>query len=130
MIPFLSLFGHAKLQGTLLDFGKKVSPTFSLIFCVLMYVIIVALPAPRTAAVTHEIAIAPFFGTPAVLTSSVYFALVLLFVLNRSKALNVLGKYLTPIIVGMVLLMIVIGLWSSPELMRASILRLLWLMVF
>ena len=52
IIPFLSLFGHAKLQGTMLDFGKKVSPLFSLIYCILLYLIVVALPAPRTAAVT------------------------------------------------------------------------------
>lgn len=121
VIPLLSLFGHAKLQGTMLDFGKKVSPLFSLIYCIIMYLIIVALPAPRTAAVTHEMAIAPNFGTPAVLTSTVYFTLVLVFVLNRSKALNLLGKYLTPIIVGMVLLIIVLGLVEPPDVMNATV---------
>ena len=59
VIPMISLFAHAKLQGTMLDFGKKVSPKFSLIYCMLMFFIIIALPAPRTAAVTHEMAIAP-----------------------------------------------------------------------
>ncbi|WP_370001033.1 branched-chain amino acid transport system II carrier protein [Winogradskyella sp.] len=121
VIPLLSLFGHAKLQGTMLDFGKKVSPLFSLIYCIIMYLIIVALPAPRTAAVTHEMAIAPNFGTPALLTSAVYFILVLVFVLNRSKALNLLGKYLTPIIVGMVLLIIVLGLVEPPDAMNATV---------
>ena len=61
IIPMLSLFGHAKLQGTMLDFGKKVSPKFSLVYCLVMFLIIVVLPAPRTAAVTHEMAIAPIF---------------------------------------------------------------------
>ncbi|MEM1003296.1 MAG: branched-chain amino acid transport system II carrier protein, partial [Bacteroidota bacterium] len=121
IIPLLSLFGHAKLQGTMLDFGKKVSPLFSLIYCIIMYLIIVALPAPRTAAVTHEMAIAPIFGTPAILTSTIYFILVFLFVINRSKALNILGKFLTPIIVSMVLLIIVLGLVSPPDIMNASI---------
>jgi LIVCS family branched-chain amino acid:cation transporter len=121
VIPLLSLFGHAKLQGTMLDFGKKVSPTFSLIYCITMFFIIVALPAPRTAAVTHEMAIAPMFGTPPWLTSCIYFALVLVFVLNRSKALNVLGKYLTPIIVLMILTIIVLGLVSPPADMQSGI---------
>lgn len=120
IIPMLSLFGHAKLQGTMLDFGKKVSPKFSLIYCLIMFLIIIVLPAPRTAAVTHEMAIAPLFGTPPLLTSCIYFALVLIFVLNRSKALNLLGKYLTPIIVIMVLTIVILGLVSPPELMRAS----------
>ena len=120
LIPLLSLFAHAKLQGTMLDFGTKVSPVFSLIYCIIMFLIIVALPAPRTAAVTHEMAIAPIFGTPALLTSAVYFTLVLLFVLNRSKALNLLGKYLTPTIVSMVLLIIILGLLAPPDLMKLA----------
>ena len=121
VIPLLSLFGHAKLQGTMLDFGKKVSPTFSLMYCIIMFFIIVALPAPRTAAVTHEMAIAPMFGTPPLLTSCIYFSLVLVFVLNRSKALNVLGKYLTPIIVLMILTIIVLGLVSPPADIQSGI---------
>jgi LIVCS family branched-chain amino acid:cation transporter len=121
LIPLLSLFGHAKLQGTMLDFGKKVSPLFSLIYCIVMYLIVVALPAPRTAAVTHEMAIGPMFGTPAILTSTIYFISVFVFVINRSKALNILGKFLTPIIVSMVLLIIVVGLVSPPEAMNASV---------
>lgn len=120
LIPLLSLFAHAKLQGTMLDFGTKVSPVFSLVYCIIMFLIIVALPAPRTAAVTHEMAIAPIFGTPALLTSAVYFVLVLLFVLNRSKALNLLGKYLTPTIVSMVLLIIILGLVAPPDLMKLA----------
>jgi LIVCS family branched-chain amino acid:cation transporter len=120
VIPMLSLFGHAKLQGTMLDFGKKVSPKFSLVYCIVMFLIIIALPAPRTAAVTHEMAIGPLFGTSPLLTSCVYFALVLLFVLNRSKALNLLGKYLTPIIVIMILTIVGLGLVSPPETMQLS----------
>ena len=98
-IPIIGIYAHAKLQGTLYDFGKKVSPVFSFIYCVLIYLIAVAIPSPRTAAATHEIAIHPNFGTSPLLTSSIYFVLVLLFALNRSKILNVIGKYLTPFIV-------------------------------
>ena len=121
VIPFLSLFGHAKLQGTMLEFGNKVSPLFSLVYCIIMYLIIVALPAPRTAAVTHEMTIAPIFGTSAIWTSLVYFTLVFLFVINRSKALNILGKYLTPLIVIMVLAIIVLGLISPTSGMNPAV---------
>lgn len=120
VIPLISLFGHAKLQGTMLDFGKKVSPKFSLVYCIIMFLVIIALPAPRTAAVTHEMAIGPMFGTSPLLTSCIYFALVLVFALNRSKALNILGKYLTPIIVIMVMTIVVLGLISPPETMLPS----------
>ncbi|EPR72493.1 Branched-chain amino acid transport system carrier protein [Winogradskyella psychrotolerans RS-3] len=113
VIPILGIFAHARLQGTLFDFGKKVSPTFSLIYCILIYIIAVAIPSPRTAAATHEIAIFPAFGTSPLLTSSIYFLLVLVFVLNRSKILSLIGKFLTPFIVIMLLAVISIGLFSS-----------------
>ncbi len=98
IMPILGILAHAKLQGTLFDIAKKVSPMFSLAYCYLIYAISVSLPAPRTASVTHEMAIAPNFEVSSWLTSSVYFLLVLIFVLNRSKILNLIGKYLTPAI--------------------------------
>ena len=113
VIPIFGILAHAKLQGTLYDFGKKVSPAFSLIYCILIYVIAVAIPSPRTAAATHEIAIFPAFGTSPLLTSAIYFSLVLVFVLNRSKILGLIGKFLTPFIVIMLLAVILIGLFSS-----------------
>ncbi|NNC49922.1 MAG: branched-chain amino acid transport system II carrier protein [Flaviramulus sp.] len=113
LIPLLALLGHAKLQGTLYDFGKKVSHSFSMVFLLIIYVICIVLPSPRTAAVTHEMAIAPFFGTSALLTSIIYFTLVFLFVLNRNKVLNIIGKYLTPIIAIILLAIIYIGIFSA-----------------
>ncbi|MBC3845897.1 branched-chain amino acid transport system II carrier protein [Winogradskyella echinorum] len=113
VIPIVGILAHARLQGTLYDFGKKVSPTFSLIYCILIYIIAVAIPSPRTAAATHEIAIHPAFGTSPLLTSAIYFSLVLVFVLNRSKILNLIGKFLTPFIVIMLLAVIGIGLSTS-----------------
>ena len=107
-IPVLAIFAHAKLQGTLYDFGKKVSPAFSTLFCFLIYIIAVAIPSPRTAAVTHEMAIQPFFDTPPLLTSIIYFVLVFLFAVNRSRIISLIGKFLTPIIV--LILMVIIGI--------------------
>lgn len=120
LTPFFAVLGHARLQGTMLDFGKKVSPFFSLIFCLCVYAIAVALPSPRTAAVTHEMAIAPFFNSSTLLTSIVYFLLVFIFVMNRNNVLDVLGKYLTPIIVSIILAIVVIGVFSSGGTMRPS----------
>ncbi len=120
IIPLLAIFAHAKLQGTMFDFGKKVSPIFSSVFCFCMFAITIALPCPRTAAVTHEMAIAPYFGTSALLTSIIYFVLVFVFVMNRTKALNILGKYLTPIIVLIVVSIVVVGIFSPIAEMNPS----------
>lgn len=123
VIPIIGIYAHAKLQGSMYDFGKKVSPLFSRVFCVVVYAISIAIPSPRTASATHEIAIDPMFGNPAWVTSLVYFGLVLVFVLNRSKIMSFIGKYLTPIIVLMLLLVISISMLDATELVRSSALN-------
>ncbi|MGJ8759577.1 branched-chain amino acid transport system II carrier protein [Polaribacter sp. HaHaR_3_91] len=120
IIPIFAIFAHARLQGTLYDFGKKVSPVFSTIFCFLIYIIAAAIPSPRTAAVTHEMAIQPFFDSPPILTSIVYFVLVFIFAVNRSKIISLIGKFLTPIIVIILLVIISIAFFTSPGTVNPS----------
>ena len=120
VIPIIGIVAHARLQGTMFDFGKKVSPTFSLIYCLIVYAISIALPAPRTASVTHEMAIAPFFDVSSLVTSSIYFGLVFVFVMNRSKIINLIGRFLTPFIILILLSVIFIGIFSSPETINTT----------
>lgn len=120
VIPIFGIVAHAKLQGTVYDFGKKVSPIFSSVFCLFVYAICIVLPSPRTASVTHEMAIAPFFESSSLLTSTIYFVLVFIFAMNRSKVLDLLGKYLTPIIIAILLAIIGIAIFSSPAEVRPS----------
>ncbi|KGL62592.1 branched-chain amino acid transport system II carrier protein [Polaribacter sp. Hel1_85] len=119
-IPILAIFAHAKLQGTLYDFGKKVSPIFSTVYCMLIYAIAIAIPSPRTAAVTHEMAIQPFFETPAIVTSILYFVLVFIFAVNRNKIISLIGKFLTPIIVLILLIIIFIAVFTSSGTVNPS----------
>jgi LIVCS family branched-chain amino acid:cation transporter len=120
LIPLLALLGHAKLQGTMLDFGKKVSPSFAMVFSISVYVIAIVLACPRTAAVTHEMAILPYFEVNSLITSALYFTMVFLFAINRGKVIDLLGKYLTPLIVIILLVIIVIGVFSPSEAMLVS----------
>jgi len=123
LIPILGILAHARLQGTMYDFGKKVSPLFSLVYCFIVYAISITLPAPRTASVTHEMAIQPFFRTSSLLTSTIYFLLVFLFVMNRSKVLNLIGKFLTPLIIIILFLIIGIGLFYPQTEMNSSLFK-------
>lgn len=113
IIPIFGIIAYSKLQGTMFDFAKKVSPIFSLIYCVTVYAISIALPSPRTASVAHEMAIAPYFDVHSVITSAMYFLLVFIFVMNRSKILDILGKYLTPIIGVILIAIIFLGTFFS-----------------
>jgi len=114
VIPLLGIMAHAKLQGSLVDFGTKVSPTFSLFYAFLIYVIAIALPGPRTASVTHEMAIQPYWEISSWVTSSIYFTLVFVFAMNRSKIVDILGKILTPAIILILLFVIGIIIFSFP----------------
>ena len=121
IIPILAIYGHARLQGTMIDFANKVSPSFAFLYAIAVYAISIALPGPRTASVTYEMAIAPYFNISSWLWSTIYFGLVLLFVLNRSKMMDLVGKYLTPAILIILALVIGIGIFGEYEPMRASI---------
>jgi LIVCS family branched-chain amino acid:cation transporter len=114
LIPILGIRAHAKLQGTMFDFAKKVSPKFSLIYCILVYAISVTLPSPRTASVTHEMAVAPLFESRPIWTSSIYFLLVLIFALNRSRILNIIGKIMTPAILLILIAIIGMVVYTEP----------------
>lgn len=119
LIPILGIRAHARLQGSLLDFANTMSPTFSLVFGILVYLIAVALPAPRTASLTHEMAIAPYLGTSSLLTSSIYFTAVFAFVIFRSRILDITGKILTPAIL-LLLGLIIVFLLGHGDLEAAG----------
>ena len=123
VIPIMAIYGYARLQGTMLDFSKKVSPSFALLYSVLVYIIAISLPSPRTASVTYEMAIQPYFNISSLWSSVLYFLLVLSFVLNRSQILNIIGKFLTPIIIVILLCIIGIGVLGDIEPLRVSIFK-------
>jgi len=104
-----------------MDFAKKVSPGFALIYSLVVYAIAIALPAPRTASVTYEMAVEPYFEFSPLLLSTIYFVLVLFFVMNRNQILSLIGKYLTPMILIILAVIILIGLGGAGEGMRPSI---------
>ena len=114
LIPIFGIVAHARLQGTMFDFAKKISPKFSLLYCYLVYAISISLPSPRTASVTHEIAVLPLFESSSLLTSMIYFLLVFLFVMNRAAILNIIGKYLTPTILLLLFAIVSIAVFKLP----------------
>ena len=121
VIPILAIYGYARLQGTLLDFAKKVSPKFALLYAIIVYCICVSLPSPRTASVAYQIAIAPYFDITSLSVSVIYFTLVLLFALNRTHILSLIGKFLTPLIILILLLIITLGFFADLGPMGSTI---------
>lgn len=105
----------SRRQGSILAFGKKVSPHFGAIIGTLVVLCIGPLIAiPRTAATTYEVAIEPFLpNVSSGFFSVFFFVLVLVFTINGSKVVDIVGKYMTPILLVILLLIIAIGV-SKP----------------
>ncbi len=118
LVPYLALIAFTKIKGTIMSFGSGVSKNFGLAFGILIYLIALSLPIPRTAAVTHEIAIHPFFNTSEMLTSAIYFGLVLILALNRNKIMTYIGAILTPVIVILLLILIMAGISSGSPILK------------
>ena len=124
LIPIAGILVQARLQGSVLDFGKKVSPVVALILGCLLYGMCLAFPMPRTASVSYEMVSTSFTGTiPAwakYFFYIVYFLLVGYLCYQRNKVLDVLGKYLTPIMVGIIFLLILKAIFSISDIEISS----------
>lgn len=71
------------------------------------------LAIPRTAATTYEMTITPIIpGTSPVLVAVIYFALVFVLTIKPSKVVDIVGKFLTPLMVIALIVLIVAGVIS------------------
>lgn len=120
IIPIFGILAHAKIQGSMYDFAKGGGHWFAIVYCLIVYAISVSLPAPRTASVTHEMAIAPSTNSSPLITSTVYFVLVFILVLNRSKLIGFIGKFLSPLIGIILILIIGIAVFGSSYPLNTS----------
>ena len=113
-IPILGIFAMGKAGGDVQHFAGKVHPVFADVFgTVIMLGIGPLLALPRTAATTYEIGIRPFTSISPVVSSIVFFTIVLIFSIKPSKVIDTIGKYLTPVLI-IVLAAIVIRAFIVP----------------
>ena len=113
-LPLLAIVACSKGDGTFESIGNKIDRKFVLIFTTVLFMAIGPLMAvPRTAATTFEISINPFFPKiPAIVAITVYFAINLFFVLKQSSIVDTIGKFLTPALLLLLIVLIVKGVIS------------------
>lgn len=121
-VPLLGILSSMRVNGKFELFGDKVGKKFSLIYSIALFILIGPLLAiPRTAATTFELAFAPNFANInyfAVIV--VYFLVNLIFVLKPSKVIDVLGKFLTPILLAILFFLIAKGVISPIDALTKS----------
>lgn len=121
-IPLLGILSQAKTQATMVEMGNKIHPIFGLVIGILMYMICLSFPIPRTASVTYELAIENYFSISSLWFSIIYFSLVLYLCFNRNKILDILGKYLTPILLIIIISIILKVIFFTDETPKDSLL--------
>lgn len=109
VLVVLGVLAMTKNDGDILKFTRKISPLFGKLLGLIIVLCIGPLMAmPRTAATTFEMGVLPFAPNfSPVLFSVIFFAVVWLFTINRSKVIDIVGGYLTPVLI--VILAIIIG---------------------
>lgn len=108
-LPLLAILACTKGDGSFESMASKISPSFAIALATVIFIALgPLLGIPRTAATTYELAIQPLFPwiTPIV-ASIIYFAINLIFVLRKSSIIDTIGKFLTPIL--LILLVVIIG---------------------
>ena len=111
-LPLLAILATTKGDGTFETMASKISPKFAVIFSTILFIAIGPMLAiPRTAATTYELTITPIFpGMKPIVWMIIYFAINLVFVLKESSILDTIGKYLTPLLLIILSVIIVKGI--------------------
>lgn len=110
-LPVLGVLTMNKV-GSYESFAGGVSKAFFSVYSLLLMASVVFTNTPRTAATAYELGLVPNLGgfnLSPVVSSIIFFALTLYMSLNPSKAIDRVGKILTPTIVTIVLAMIYLG---------------------
>ena len=114
-----SVFAMLKVDGDLNRLTGTIGAKGSIIINTVCIICIGPLLAiPRNAAVTYEMGISPLFGFDPesriirLVFSVIFFGIVLLLTIRPSKVVDILGKYLTPILVAAIAALIIIGIVS------------------
>lgn len=116
-LPFLGIISIG-LTGSngLRDLGNRVHPWFGLIFSIALYLTIGPLFAiPRTATVSFVVGLESFVPKESANLwllgfSFVFFVLVFYFSLNPAKIIDYIGKYLTPIFLIFLFVLIIVSI--------------------
>lgn len=102
-LPLFGVLAFTKV-GRLENFSVKISSRFNTIYCTALVLVIGPLFAiPRTGSVTFEMGVLPTFSgidpfILSVITSIIFFTITVVLVIKESKVTDIIGKFLTPII--------------------------------
>ncbi|HBL05451.1 MAG TPA: branched-chain amino acid transport system II carrier protein, partial [Clostridium sp.] len=111
-LAILSIIAAAKCNGDVSEIFGKVGKKLSIILgAVIMVCLGPLLAIPRTAATTYEMGIVPIFkGFSPVVFSIIFFSITLVLSIKPSRVIDIIGQFLTPMLLITLLLLILVGI--------------------
>ncbi|WP_346936560.1 branched-chain amino acid transport system II carrier protein [Clostridium sp.] len=111
-LAILSIIAAAKCNGEINGIFGKIGKNLSIILgTVIMVCLGPLLAIPRTAATTYEMGIAPIFnGFSPIVFSIIFFIITLALSIKPSKVIDIIGQFLTPILLITLLSLILVGI--------------------
>lgn len=112
-LPLIGVYTVIKIGGSLTDFAKKLGPSASKFYGILIITSLALVAVSRTGATTYEMSIQPFFPnvSPAI-GSIAFFAITFSLVFNPNGIIDRIGKFLTPLLLVMLTILISKGMVS------------------
>ncbi|MFV0149927.1 branched-chain amino acid transport system II carrier protein [Empedobacter falsenii] len=112
LLPFTGILSVVFSGNNFNDLGNRVDKRLAAILGTIIMICIGPLIAiPRTAATTFEVGIKPFFPTlDPIWGSMIFFAITILLAIRPSKVVDVIGNYLTPVLLVLLFLLITMGI--------------------
>lgn len=113
-LPLLGIIACARIDGPFEKMAGRVGKTFAVVATIILILAIGPIIAiPRTASTTFEIGVSTLFPAATQgITTLIYFAITLFFVLRPTAIVDAIGKVLTPILLVVLVMIISKGLIS------------------
>lgn len=120
LLPVLAVVAIALSGSNVRDLAQRAGTLFGVAFPVLAYLSIGAFYAlPRTGAVSFEVAVTPLFGWDStfskVIFNIVFFGIALALSWNPTRITDTLGKFLTPALVTLLVIMIGMAIFTMTN---------------
>ena len=118
-LPLITILAVAKAGNGWAGMTKLLPTGIATALAVAIYIIIgPAFAAPRTGLVAYEMGLKPFLGdmgqSGLAAYTVVFFGIAILVSLNQGKLMDAIGKYLTPVLM-MLLLTLAVGVFVAPQ---------------
>ncbi len=114
VLPVLAIIAVGNSGGSFANISENVGSLFSKIFFFCIMVLIIGLLGqPRIGAVTYELGVNPIIpDINRILVAVVFYGVTIFFAVNPTKVVDMIGKYLTPILLTVLAVIISKGVFS------------------